>query len=99
MRDEGYFDAAKREPPYVAIWAVLIAALLVSLVLASLHHPGVAAALIFTIAAVKAYLVLAYYMHLKFEPRFIVLIVVGGIVCMAILFFGLTPDIVHVYGG
>jgi caa(3)-type oxidase subunit IV len=99
MRDEGYFEATKREPPYVAIWAVLIAALLLSLLLASFHHPGVAAALIFTIAGVKAYLVLAYYMHLKFEPRFIVLIVVAGFLCMAILFFGLTPDIIHVYGG
>lgn len=46
----------------------------------------------------KAFLVIAYYMHLKFEPRFIAITIIAGVLCMAILFFGLVPDIVHVYG-
>jgi hypothetical protein len=37
-------------------------------------------------------------MHLKWEPRFVALVVAAGFLALAILFFGLMPDIVHVYG-
>jgi len=85
--------------PYVRIYWILVAALLVSLFLAFMEHHMLAAALIFAVALVKAGLVAGYYMHLKFEPRFVVLVVVAGVVCLFILFGGLLLDIVHVYGG
>jgi cytochrome c oxidase subunit 4 len=71
----------------------------VSLLLAFLHLKTLAAALIFAIAVVKALVVAGYYMHLKFEPRYIVLTAVAGLVTLFILFGGLFFDIVHVYGG
>jgi caa(3)-type oxidase subunit IV len=91
-------EAAHRVP-YVRIYWILVAALVVSLLLALLEHHMLAASLIFAVAIVKAALVAGYYMHLKFEPRYVVLVVVAGIATLFILFGGLVLDIVHVYGG
>jgi caa(3)-type oxidase subunit IV len=87
-----------RHPSYIAIWVVLIVALFASVGLALLHQRRLAAILIFVLATIKAFLVIAYYMHLKWEPRFVALVVAAGFLALAILFFGLMPDIVHVYG-
>ena len=84
--------------PYVRIYWILVAALAVSLLLAFLDRPMLAAALIFAVAIVKAGLVAGYYMHLKFEPRYVILVMVAGLVTLFILFGGLLLDIVHVYG-
>jgi cytochrome c oxidase subunit IV len=87
-----------RHVDYIRIWVVLVALLGVSVVLALLHQRQLAAVLILALATLKAFLVLSYYMHLRFEPRFIALTILAGFLCLAILFLGLTPDIVHVYG-
>lgn len=89
----------RRHPNYVAIWAVLMTALIFSLFLAYLHHAQLALLLIWLVAIVKAFLVIAFYMHLKFEPAHVAAILIAGVLALAILFFGLVPDIVHVYGG
>jgi caa(3)-type oxidase subunit IV len=83
---------------YVVIWAVLVGALLVSLLLGLLGHATLAVAAIFTIALVKAYLVAAHFMHIKLEPRFVKVILLGALAVVTILYFGLVPDIVWVYG-
>jgi len=87
-----------RQPNYIAIWVVLLAALFASVGLALLHQRRLAATLIFVLATIKAFLVIAYYMHLRWEPRFVALVVVAGLLTLAILFLGLMPDMVHVYG-
>jgi len=89
----------RRHPNYVAIWGVLMGALVVSLGLAYMEHAFLAALLIFLVAIVKAFLVVAFYMHLKFEPGHVIAIVIAGLLALAILFLGLVPDIVHVHGG
>lgn len=89
---------ASHKVPYVRIYWILVAALVVSLFLAVLEHHMLAASLIFAVAIVKAGLVAGYYMHLKFEPRYVLLVVLAGILCLFILFGGLLLDIVHVYG-
>jgi cytochrome c oxidase subunit 4 len=81
-------------PNYVLIWGVLVSALLVSLFLGYMDLPVVATVLIFTIAIAKAWLVVAYYMHLKFEPYYVLVIMGTGLACLYFLFFGLVPDIV-----
>jgi caa(3)-type oxidase subunit IV len=87
-------QAAASHPNYVLIWGILVSALLVSLFLGYMDLPVVAMVLIFTIAIVKAWLVIAYYMHLKYEPFFVVAIVATGLACLYFLFIGLVPDIV-----
>jgi caa(3)-type oxidase subunit IV len=83
----------------VAIWGVLVAALLISLLMGAMKLPVVAVVGIFSIALVKAYLVAAYFMHLKFEPFFVLVIVGTGFLCLYFLFFGLVPDIVYAANG
>jgi caa(3)-type oxidase subunit IV len=89
---------ARKHPSYVAIWAVLLAALFASLALGSLGNVVLATALIFGIATFKAYLVAAYYMGLKWEARYVAAILLAGLAFMLILYFALIPDIQHGYG-
>ena len=86
----------RRQPNYVAIWTVLVAALAVSMGFAYIDRPLLAASLIFAVAIVKAFLVVAFYMHLKFEPGHVLAIVIAGLLALFVLFVGLVPDIVHV---
>ena len=79
---------------WLAFVVAFIAALLVSVLMGYMKLPVVTAVLIFSVALVKAYLVASYYMHLKAEPFFVALILVTGLACLYILFFGLVPDIV-----
>ena len=81
-------------PNYVAIWGILVAALLVSVLMGYMNLPVLTMVLIFSVAIFKAYLVVAHFMHLKLEPFFVVVIVVAGLACLYFLFFGLVPDIV-----
>ena len=86
---------AKKHPNYVALWGILVAALVVSILLGEMKIPVLAVVLIFTVAVAKAYLVAAYYMHLRYEPLFVTLIMVAGLLCLYVLFFGLVPDVVY----
>jgi caa(3)-type oxidase subunit IV len=79
---------------YIMLWGVLIVALFASLGLGELGNSNAMVMLIFGIAAVKAYLVIAHYMHLKLEPLFVKLIMLGAVLVIAICYFGLVPDIV-----
>ena len=97
MTSEGGHEARSgpgHEGQYYLIWGILVTALLVSLLLGYMSLPVVTIVLIFSIAVVKAWLVLAYFVHLRREPLFIVLIVGAGLACIYFLFFGLVPDIV-----
>ena len=82
-------------PNYVAIWGVLVAALVVSIMLGEMEVPVITAVLIFSVAIAKAYIVASYYMHLAYEPFFVVLIMITGLACLYALFVGLVPDIVY----
>ena len=86
---------AKKHPNYVALWGILVAALVVSILLGEMKIPVLAVVLIITVAVAKAYLVAAYYMHLRYEPLFVILIMVAGLLCLYVLFFGLVPDVVY----
>jgi caa(3)-type oxidase subunit IV len=87
-----------KESSLIKIWAVLLGLLFVSIAFGYLENATVGTVLIFGIATVKAYLVGAYYMGLKREPRYIAGLLASGVICMVILFGYLVPDIVYVYG-
>ena len=82
-------------PNYVLIWVILVAALLISLAMGYMSLPVVGVVMIFSVAVIKAAIVVGYYMHLKFEPFFVVAIAATGLACLYFLFFGLVPDIVY----
>jgi caa(3)-type oxidase subunit IV len=79
---------------YVAIWGILVAALLVSLLLGGMNLPIVTVVLIFSVAVVKAYMVMADFMHIKGAPIFVTVILATGAVCIFLLFFGTLTDVV-----
>ncbi len=83
----------------INIWLGLLLLLGLSLLLGSWGHVVLATSLIFTIALLKAGLVVYYYMGLKWEPKYIALIILSGILCLILLYFALVPDIVYRYGG
>jgi hypothetical protein len=49
----------------------------------------------FGIACVKAYLVAAYFMHLKFEPKVASIVIIGSLAMMALFYFGTAPDVMR----
>lgn len=80
---------------YIKIWAALLVLLFISLYLASHGERVLATTLIFGIATIKAVLVAAYYMGLRWESKWVTSILLIGIVFMVILYTGLVPDIVY----
>lgn len=86
------------ETNYFVIFAMLIVAFAGSLGLGVLAPSPLVITLIFLIAGLKAYLVLAYFVHLRAEPRFVKVIVIAVLIVVAVLWVGLVPDIVMVHG-
>ncbi len=83
-------------PNYVLTWAGLVALLVVSLAAASMGHKGLALLVIFGIAAIKAGMVVANFMHLRYEPRLMLGIVIFGLFVGLAFFLGVYPDIVPI---
>lgn len=83
-------------PNYVAVWAWLVFLLIISL--AAVYLPfsqTVTVMIIFVVAAVKAFLVVVNFMHLKFEQRLVRFIAIVPVVLFIIMTIALMPDIVY----
>jgi caa(3)-type oxidase subunit IV len=84
---------------YFFVWIWLVVLLAVGLTLFGLPIPrGGAVALIFTVAAIKAVLVLRNYMHLKHEHFLIYLIVLVPLLFFIGFALALVPDLVLRHG-
>ena len=80
-----------RKRPYVYVFAVLGLATFLELnigVLGLAHTLQVVA--LIGLATVKASLVAAYYMHLRYEPRWLMLIPLGGFALVMVLVVALV---------
>ncbi|HZP43433.1 MAG TPA: cytochrome C oxidase subunit IV family protein [Candidatus Binatia bacterium] len=87
--------AASRFPSYGAIWTWLVALLVVGLFCAYLPFgKALAIFLVFSVAAVKAFLVVRHYMHLRSEG--VLIYAIAGLPLLLLIGFVLTlvPDIV-----
>jgi cytochrome c oxidase subunit 4 len=89
------------EPDYWMVWLALAVLTIVELLVAQVQSPGTRAFVIFSLCAlalVKAALVAAYFMHLKFERSALILIVLSPLLLSGILYIGLVPDaITHIH--
>ncbi len=83
-------------PNYLLVYLILVAILGISLLAGYLGAKLLAVVLIFGLAVVKAGLVLANFMHVKFEPKIIWGIIGFAVLCMFFFYFGVFPDIVNV---
>jgi caa(3)-type oxidase subunit IV len=78
---------------YVKTWAILLVLLAISIAGPLLGHPIVTLITAFGIAAVKAFLVAARFMHLNSEKRIATMIVVAALAFMFLFFFAVAPDV------
>jgi cytochrome c oxidase subunit IV len=79
-------NVAKAQPPYMLIFGILAVLMLSKVMLAFLGLPKTfTIVLLCTLALVKASLVAMYYMHLRFEPRRLVVIALVPIPLAVIL--------------
>ncbi|RMF57493.1 MAG: caa(3)-type oxidase subunit IV [Calditrichaeota bacterium] len=87
-------ESVHERPNYVAVWAWLV--LLLGISLAAVFLPfsqTLTVTFIFIVAAVKAFLVAANYMELRFEKRFIWYIAIIPVLLFIIMTLTLIPDI------
>lgn len=79
-------------PNYNAIFAALVVLMALSVVADQIIPGAMGKVVIFAFSAVKAYLVIANFMHLKYEPVLVDLFPYLSVALMIVLFFGVAPD-------
>jgi caa(3)-type oxidase subunit IV len=89
----GPSDHGHAHPNYVLIWAALLVLLGISLALGQIANVHVMTTLVFGIAAIKIALVMRYFMHMKFEPWLLAVLMIGAALCLVALFVGVSPDV------
>jgi len=85
-------------PNYIKIWYWLLVLLAVSVAGPMLEIPALTIITAFGIATVKAYLVAANFMHLKFEKKIIWFLLILSICLLGVFFFGTAPDLMMTDG-
>jgi caa(3)-type oxidase subunit IV len=78
---------------YVKVWGWLCGLLVASVAGTFTGNFWITIAAAFGIALVKAYLVAKNFMHLDVEKRFVIYMLVTMLALMAIMFFGVSPDV------
>ena len=92
--DTAHQDTAHKEPNYMGVFYWLFALTVIEVVIGMTHFlPRLLyIALLISLAGVKAALVAAYFMHLKFERRTMTYIAIFPVVLLVILTLALYPD-------
>lgn len=80
---------------YRKTYLILLGLLLVSVLGPLLGVPVVTLITAFGIALVKAYLVAARFMHLNIEKKYIIYLLVTGVVIIGLFFAGVAPDVMN----
>ncbi len=82
--------------PYVIVFVALAAVTVIELFVYSfpLAHIEIISILVAT-ATIKGGLVVGYYMHLRYEPRWLMLIPLAGLALVAVLVAALTSTSLH----
>jgi caa(3)-type oxidase subunit IV len=89
-----------RKRPYLLVFGTLAIVTALELAITTtgyfpvLEH-ALRVALLVILSTTKASLVVAYYMHLRYEPRWLLLIPFGGLALVAVLVAALTGTSTH----
>jgi cytochrome c oxidase subunit 4 len=75
---------------YVTIWLLLLLLTAVTVTSAGMNFGGIAIIICLAIAAFKSTMVLLYFMHLRYEQRMLVKIVMPIAIAALAIFIGLT---------
>jgi caa(3)-type oxidase subunit IV len=85
-------------PSYVRIWGLLVLLLAISVAGPAVGMLWLTLITAFGVAVVKALMVAAYFMHLKFEQRYIHYLLVAVLAILLVLFAGVAPDVLKSQG-
>jgi cytochrome c oxidase subunit 4 len=81
------------EPNYWGVWLSLLILTLAEVAIVYISMPRVVTVVsLCALALAKAALVAGYFMHLKFERRALILVVLSPLLLSTILYIGLIPD-------
>ena len=86
MEASGHADHGRAQ--YYWVWGWLIALTIVEIFLAYKHifTPGVMLTVLLILSLVKAGLIIGYFMHLKYDPRRMQVVLMGSlVVCLALM--------------
>ncbi|GIW88628.1 MAG: hypothetical protein KatS3mg108_2952 [Isosphaeraceae bacterium] len=88
-------EAAEAHAPYIKVWVVLLVLTVLEYFYAKLMAGNMTALVLglLILAGIKAALVALYFMHVKFEGRWVYAIMVPAGILAAILVLALMPDI------
>lgn len=75
---------------YIAVWAALLIFTFITVTTASLNLGRLTIIICLAIAAVKSTLVLLYFMHLRYEKRILIKILIPLTIVLLAIFIGLT---------
>ena len=96
MTQHAHADAPHHdETSYVAIWGVLCALLVVSVIGPMVGIRLLTLITAFGIAIVKAYMVCRYFMHLGIEKKWVAYILGFMLALMLVFFGGVAPDVLE----
>ena len=85
-------------PNYVKIWFWLVILLVISTLGPMLEIPVITLITAFGIAVLKAFMVAANFMHLKFEKHIIWFMMMMSLILLGVFFFGVAPDVMQTVG-
>lgn len=72
----------------ILVWVDLLIFTFITIEIAQFDFQGLTVAVALIVATIKTFLVGSYFMHLKYESRFLQSIVIGvGLLLVAVLFF------------
>jgi caa(3)-type oxidase subunit IV len=86
-------EAHVHHPNYVKVWAILVVLLIVSVLGSMSHVRFVLLFAAFGVALVKAFLVAKNFMHVNVEKRWVPYLLIMCLLFIAILFAGVSPDV------
>lgn len=89
---------ANHDMKYIKLWGILLVLLGISIVGPMLEIPAITLITAFGIAFVKAFLVLAHFMHLNVAKRFIWYLLIVSVMLMLVFYFGVASDIMNSTG-
>lgn len=92
----GHGHGEPHEPMYyVRIWGILLVLLVISIAGPVLEIPVVTLITAFGVAAVKAFIVMKYFMHLDVEKPYVIYLLTTSVVFMVVMFGGVSVDVME----
>ena len=81
---------------YLKVYIALLVLFALTVFASFIHNPMIVFIVVFAISIIKGSMVLLYFMHLKWEPRLIWILLGLALMTLAFLIIGLYPDVVPV---